>query len=223
MTKSYLGRNRIVGQFAWRLIEMLESPAYRALSHAAHRLLARLEIELAHHGGRQNGKLPVTYEQMAQYGIRRKTIPAAIREAVALGFVEVTERGHAGNAEFRTPSKYRLTYRHVDRANPTDEWRCIKTDEEATTIAKRARQTASKPSRRKPRKNGKQKTGGHFAPVSGGTSPPENGNSPGGTSPPTVLGGTSPLLSISRAGAGTWRKVCLRARLSHGLAPMASR
>jgi hypothetical protein len=41
-----------------RLIEMLRSPAYRALSRAAHQVLARIEIELADHGGMDNGKLP---------------------------------------------------------------------------------------------------------------------------------------------------------------------
>jgi hypothetical protein len=41
-------RNKIVGQFSARLIEMLESPAFRVLSPSGHRTLARLEIELGH-------------------------------------------------------------------------------------------------------------------------------------------------------------------------------
>jgi len=44
--KSFRRRNTIPGQFAWRLIEMLESPAYRALTLSAHRILARVEIAL---------------------------------------------------------------------------------------------------------------------------------------------------------------------------------
>jgi hypothetical protein len=63
---------------------------------------------------------------------------------VALGLIEVTEQGRAGNAEFRTPSKYRITYRHADRANPTDEWNRI-TEEDAAIIAKAARQPHSNP------------------------------------------------------------------------------
>jgi hypothetical protein len=51
----------------------------------------------------------------------------------------VTEQGRAGNAEFRKPNLFRLTYRHVDRANPTDEWRRVKTIEDAKEIAKAAR------------------------------------------------------------------------------------
>jgi hypothetical protein len=44
-------KNAIFGQFAARLIEMMESPAYRVLSLSAHRVLSRIEVEYAHHGG----------------------------------------------------------------------------------------------------------------------------------------------------------------------------
>jgi hypothetical protein len=132
-------RNGISGQFAWRLIAMLESPAYRVLSQSAHRILARVEIELAHHGGNDNGKLPLTYEQLEDYGVDRHAIAPALRELVALGFLEITEHGRAGNAEFRRPNLFRLTYRHLGRADPTDEWKRIATIEEAQTIARSAR------------------------------------------------------------------------------------
>jgi hypothetical protein len=42
-------RNRINGQWSPRLIEMLESPAYRVLSLSAHRVISRIEIELGSH------------------------------------------------------------------------------------------------------------------------------------------------------------------------------
>jgi len=141
---NYLRRNRIGAQFAWRIIEMLESPAYRVLSLAAHRVLARIEIELAQHGGNDNGRLPVTFNQFVEYGINRHAIAPAIRELCALGFLEVTEQGRAGNAEFRQPNKFRLSYRPVGRAKPTDEWRQIKTHEQA--VARQAE--ARRPQRR---------------------------------------------------------------------------
>src|SRR3974390_676531 len=96
-------RNAISGQFAARLIEMLESPAYRTLSLSARRVLDRVEIELAHHGGQDNGSLPVTYDDFQSYGIHRHAIWPAIKECVALGFLEITRQGRAGNAEFRIP------------------------------------------------------------------------------------------------------------------------
>jgi hypothetical protein len=41
---------------------MLESAAYCELSLSARRVLDRIEIELAKHGGVENGRLPVTYD-----------------------------------------------------------------------------------------------------------------------------------------------------------------
>jgi len=94
------GRRTTIGaQFAPRRIDMLRSPAYCALSLSARRVLDRLEIELADHGGTDNGKLPVTYDDFQRYGLHRQAIFPAIRETIALGFVEITEEGIAGTAE----------------------------------------------------------------------------------------------------------------------------
>jgi hypothetical protein len=95
---------RIVGQFVPRPIDMLESPAYRVLTLAAHRVLARLEIEFAHHGGNDNGALPVTFGDFISYGIERHAVAPAIRELGALGIAEVSEHGRGGNAVFRSPA-----------------------------------------------------------------------------------------------------------------------
>lgn len=134
----------ISGQFLWQLVEMKESPAWRVLSQSGHRVLSRLEIEMAHHGGKDNGKLPTTFDQFEEYGIHRHAIAPAIREVVALGFVEITEKGRAGNAEWRRPSLFRLTYRETPLCKPTDEWRKIETMEEAEFIAAAARKASEK-------------------------------------------------------------------------------
>jgi hypothetical protein len=130
---------------------MLESPAYRALSLSAHRVLARIEIEYAHHGHTQNGKLPITFDHFVEYGIDRHAIAPAIRETEALGFIEVTERGVGGNADAHRPSLYRLTYRDVDGvlSDGTHEWRRIKTMAEALAAAKNARATQPENSQRR--------------------------------------------------------------------------
>lgn len=67
---------RIEGQFSPRTIEMQESFAYRVLSLAAHRIMARLEIELARHGGKpeENGNLPCTFDDFSEYGVHREAI-----------------------------------------------------------------------------------------------------------------------------------------------------
>jgi hypothetical protein len=134
-------KGQISGQFAPRLVEMLESPAYRALSLAAHRVISRVEIEMAHHGGKDNGKLPVTYDNFQDYGIDRHAIGPAIREAVALGFLEITMAGRAGNAEWRTPNHFRITFRPA-KGVPGDgshEWRQIDNKDAAVSAAKAAR------------------------------------------------------------------------------------
>jgi hypothetical protein len=132
-------RNSIDGQFAAHTIEMLKSPAWSVLSLSARRVLDRIEIEHADHGGNDNGRLPVTYDDFERYGTHRHAIRRAIWETVALGFAEITERGRAGNAEFRSPHKFRLTYFPVRRAPPTNEWQRIKTVEEAQALARAAR------------------------------------------------------------------------------------
>ena len=144
MPKNYMRKNKIAGQFSARTIAMMESPAFHVLTLSAHRALARLEIEHAHHGGSDNGKLPVTKEHFMEYGIHDHAVAPALRELEALGFIEITERGRAGNAEHRRPHKFRLTYRHLDRADPTDEWSRIASTEEANMLARKARLTPTR-------------------------------------------------------------------------------
>jgi hypothetical protein len=139
------------GQWVGHLLEMLESPAWRVLSRAAHQVLSRIEVELCYHGGSDNGDLIVTYEQFVRYGIGRKQIGPAIRELEKLGFIVVTERGAAGNANEKAPNKFRLTYRgssgqHAVMGDGSHEWRGIQSMKEAKAIAKAAR--ATKPERR---------------------------------------------------------------------------
>jgi hypothetical protein len=135
-------RNRLNEQFSARTITMLESPAFRVLSRGAHQFLNRLDIELAHHGGNNIDRLPVTYENLIDYGMARRQIPPAMREAIALGFAECTRRGRGGNASNRAPSLWRITYLHgrdSRAAPPTHEWRKIKTMQEAKQIVRAAR------------------------------------------------------------------------------------
>jgi len=132
-------KTSIGGIFAPRLIELISSPAFCALSLSGRRVLDRIEVEYASHGGTGNGKLPVTYDDFHRFHIDRNAVAPAIREVVALGIVEITKAGRAGNAEYRTPNMFRLTYRETDYNDPTHEWRRIKTYEDALLIAKAAR------------------------------------------------------------------------------------
>ena len=209
-------RTTIGGQFAPRLIEMLESPAFRVLTLSARRVLDRVEIELAHHGGADNGRLPVTYDDFQSYGIDRHAIGPAIREACALGFLEVTERGRAGNAEFRSPSLYRLTYiggwRKKD--DPTHEWCRFNSIECALQMRDKARAEVSRDYR--PSRFKKQKSNEEKPPISVRENPTERAQAPVSVPPTTAMVENPPLLSIF--GEGT-RSAPIRSAVASAPSP----
>jgi hypothetical protein len=126
--------------------------AYRVLSLCARRVIDRVEIEHANHGGNENGKLPVTFDHFVEYGIHRHSVAPGMREAVALGFLEITQKGRAGNAEHRSPNFFRLTYR------PQMEYRLTDlTSGGAANLSKRPKQSLVPRARTRLRK--KQKPG----------------------------------------------------------------
>jgi hypothetical protein len=73
-------RLKIGAQFVPHTIEMLESPAWGVLSQSARRILDRIEIEHMRHGAVENGRLPVTFDDFANFGVERQAISPAIRE-----------------------------------------------------------------------------------------------------------------------------------------------
>jgi len=195
-------RTTIGGQFAPRLIEMLESPAYRALSLSAHRVLARLEIELGHHGGTDNGRLPVTYTDFQSYGIERKSIPPALREVQALGFVRITERGRPSKSDFdRHPNYFELTYIHgAHGEEPTHVWKRHKTLDEAINVARQARPKKDAKAVAKSRSKVSKKSDTRVGKIRP-TGPESKPKAPGPESPPTVPGPENgPSIYISGEG-----------------------
>jgi hypothetical protein len=129
---------------AWvpHMQSLIESAAFRTLSRGAHQFILRLEAEHCRHGGTANGNLTVTYKDCRDWGMDANAIGPAQREAVALGFVKMTERGRAGNAEHRRAHRWGLTYirPNHDRGPPaTDDWKRFNTVAEAARAAKKAR------------------------------------------------------------------------------------
>lgn len=145
-------RNKLTEQFIAHSREMRESPAWRYLPDNARRILDRLELEHMHHGGAENGCLPCTYSDFVRAGLRRASISLAIRQAEALGFLEVTHRGGRAISDARWPSRYRLTYvlgggKSTER---TDDWKRIKTTQEALSalgLARDARNRDTQPTK----------------------------------------------------------------------------
>lgn len=105
------------------VLSLLESEALASLSLAARRCLDRLLIEHMLHAGKENGRLKVTYEDFARFGVRRASIAEALREIEERGLIEVVERGRGGNREYRKATVFRITFLPTTDAEPTDEWR----------------------------------------------------------------------------------------------------
>jgi hypothetical protein len=133
----------------WLSMDMLESPAWRALPSNSYRVVERILVEFGRHGMRGNGDLVVTHNDFEAWGIRRQSLREAIAIAEALGFIEVVFRGTAARAEFRFPSRYRLTFRPHEiltddgRSEPvqqTDEWTRIKSVQDAERIIAETRE-----------------------------------------------------------------------------------
>jgi len=235
MAKKHKGprRGEIPGPFAWRTIEMLESPAYCALSLSARKILDRLEIELHYHGGNpfENGQLPLTFDHIEEYGVHRHAIGPAIRELVALGFIEITRKGCAGNASERQPNLYRLTYRFSGSNRAlTDEWRRLKTDEDVAA-ARQAREEKVQPTRvRKakspvaetaPQKTKPQWRKPPLAPVAETAPHPVAETAPQTAKSPVAETTTTPISRVLRPEAHAPRMTCRYCGVPGGLTVIA--
>ena len=94
-------------------------------------------------GGRENGNLITTYEDLLEYGIpSRSTIAEAQREAIALGLVNLGKRGRGGNAEYREAHRWGLAFikttgRRVSYVD--NRWKRFANLKEAEAVANKAR------------------------------------------------------------------------------------
>jgi hypothetical protein len=118
--------------------ELLHSPAWLAMSDQCRKLIDALMAEHADHGGLENGNLMAPYDMLQARGMRRGNILNAVIEAEALGIVDPM-RGARSYGSRRAPSRYRLTWLGTpDGLMATNEWRSIKTAEEAKIRASNA-------------------------------------------------------------------------------------
>jgi hypothetical protein len=145
-------KRQIDGNYVPHTRELLEAPAWRVLSLSGHRVLDRIEIEHLRHGGKDNGELPVTFNNFEDNGMDRHAIAPAIRECVALGLLRITRQGSAGNAEHRRPNHFLLTYLPAKgRGKASNEWRRLKTVDEADAVAQAARVAVLRPRQKRPK------------------------------------------------------------------------
>jgi hypothetical protein len=119
--------------FIANTLSMRQSIAWSHLPNNARRVLDRLEREHAQHGGAENGRLRCTYKDFEEAGIPEKGIALAIRQCVALGFLEITFRAQPSVSAFRRSNEYRLTSVPSRGGKPpmTHDWRLVTSDEQA--------------------------------------------------------------------------------------------
>ncbi|WP_157182140.1 hypothetical protein [Methylobacterium sp. WSM2598] len=132
--------------FAWITAEMMESPAWAAMSGAALKALMRIAHEHVGHKGLKNGMLPVTHRNFTGVGLHKDSVRPALIELEVLGFVRRTSNGHRSWGEYKgAPATFRLTYLgdHEGSA-PTNEWRRHKTLGDAREAVARAKEADEK-------------------------------------------------------------------------------
>ena len=95
----------------WLTIEMLESAAFRSLSIHARRALDRVIVEHWHQGGKENGRLKITWSNFQKFGVSRRYVGIALDELIAAGFLQNTIPGRrAHGADKGEPAQYALTW-----------------------------------------------------------------------------------------------------------------
>ena len=112
-------------------LDLLNSPAWVAMSAQCRKFVDALMADFCAHSGMENGNLKATYDQLEARGVRRKIILDVVVEAEALGVAQAS-RGQRSYGSRIAPSTYRLTwYGTPDGLMATHEWKAIKTPEEA--------------------------------------------------------------------------------------------
>jgi hypothetical protein len=198
--------SKIPEQFIPRPRSMLESKAYRSLSLSARRVMERIELEHLRHGGKDNGKLPVTRRDFSTYGVRESSVFPGLHEAIEKGFVRITRKGRSG--KHGMPTEYRLTYIHANNRPPTNEWKRyhgISTETSPIRVPKR-HQLDPKP---------QQKHGDETSPNKGTETSPLSRESSSATTPAASL-------APNDAGVLTTHPACAHCHVADGLAQLAA-
>jgi hypothetical protein len=134
----------------WLTREIIESPAWRALSHSAQKVIFRIALEHLAHGGGLNGQLPVTYRDFQDYGVGKASIYEGLSEALELGLIERIDAGHQAWGEFKgRPATYALGWLPLHNGRPAlDCWRRFERLDEAKAAAAGARKRVATERRR---------------------------------------------------------------------------
>jgi len=110
------------------------------------KVVFRIALEHMRHGGVDNGRLPVTYNDLVRSGVRRNSIREAIQVAINLGWIDRVSVGEVPwHGDIRAPSRFGLTWlpRH-DGTSPSNRWTRLTTDTDAKAAVTNAENLCSK-------------------------------------------------------------------------------
>jgi hypothetical protein len=105
------------------------------------KVVLRIALEHLKHGGVENGKLPVTYQDFARRGVRKNSVREAQLVAIHLGWVDRTSIGEVPwHGDIRSPSTFGLTWLpRYDGAPANNRWASIETELDAKAAVRRAK------------------------------------------------------------------------------------
>jgi hypothetical protein len=149
-------RHELERPFVALPLSLVGGVAFNALGLTARRALDRLIAEHLLHAGEENGRLKVSYRQLATWtGANEGNISPALAEIVDLGLLVICKDERVAGSVKQPANLYRLTFLpDHEGAAPTDEWRrwepSDRTDDEAWRAAPlRARLAAQKARQRR--------------------------------------------------------------------------
>ncbi len=93
--------------------------------------------------GSANGELFKSYPQFVSEGLNRTTVSDMTKLGEALGLLRVDRETGVGRPDLRDACAYTLTYLPtgiIGDIAPTDDWKRIKTDDQAKAIIQRLRE-----------------------------------------------------------------------------------
>jgi len=135
----------------WLTLDLLSSPARRAMSINARAIFDFLLIEHQSHAALENGRLKAPYDQLEAFGVSRRLIRQALAELHAAGLIRCTRPGGMIGGD-RVPAMYRLTMYSADGEPATNEWRSAT----AEAVIEARRTLADDAKRRRTRRLAKQ-------------------------------------------------------------------
>jgi len=110
--------------WVWHTRELIESDAWRTAPIHTKRFVDLLELEWMAHAGRENGRLICTYDDCVAFGIGRRFINRAIRDAVSRGLVYRSECGGLSAGGIKKSSRYGLGWLPAhDGAAAPNRWK----------------------------------------------------------------------------------------------------